>query len=286
MCPVTESDVAAPATEDARFNYTGSAAIAIVVGLPLALAARAGATPFLVGIAAVQVLLALAWVYGLDLPGRRGALVIAAMASAAGDVVVSVWPHGRLGALLAVFGLATATLFVHQLSRGAVRLRVLASLSGTATLVLAEVSLPALVQLRHEFVASSIGGQVVFGVVLCAFGALVVGFLVDMVVTVPRFDEDIPRGLLALVGSTGFGVSAGYLTLRHSADFLGGRGAFAGAAIGALVGLLAVGIAFAESEVPLAEEGFARRVRPVIGVLVPVAFLSPVAFLLCLAIRS
>ena len=286
MAPVSESELAAPATEDGRYNYTGSAAVAIALGFLLALSARAGASALLVAVAVTQLLLALAWVYGLQLPGRRGALVIATMASAAADVVVSVWPHGRLGALIAVFGLAMPALFVHQLVRGAVRARVLASLGGAAALVLAEVCLPALIQLRHEFVVSKIGGQVVFGVVLAAFGALVVGFLVDMVITVPRFDADVPRGVLALLGSAGFGGSAGYLTLRHSADFVGGRGAFDGAALGALVALFAVGVAFAESEVPLAEEGFARRIRPLLGVVVPVAFLSPVAFLLCLAIRS
>lgn len=286
MCPVTESELAAPATEDDRFNYTGSAAVAIVGGLLIGLTARVGAGALVGGIAVVQVLLAVAWVYGLDLPGRRGSLVLATMASAAADVVVSVWPHGRLGALLAVFGLAMATMFVHQLTRGAVRLRVVASLSGVAMLVLAEVSLPALVQLRHEFVVSKVGGQVVFGVALVAFGALVIGFLIDMVITAPRFDQDVPRGLLALIGSAGFGGSAGYLTLRHSADFVGGRGAFAGAALGALVALFAVGVAFAESDVPIAEEGFGRRIRPVLGALMPVAFLAPVAFLLCLAIRS
>jgi hypothetical protein len=283
---VSESEVAAPATDDDRYNFMGSAAVAIAVGLALALCARAGAAALLAGVAVAQALLALAWVYGLNLPGRRGALVIATMASAASDVVVSVWPHGRLGALLAVLGLAMASLFVHQLMRGAVRVHVLASLSGAAMLVLAEVGLPSLVQLRHEFVVSSIGGQVVFGVVIVAFGALVVGFLVDMIVTAPRFDADVPRGVLALVGSAGFGGSAGYLTLRHSADFIGGRGAFAGAGLGAIVALFAVGVAFAESEAPLAEGGFARRVRPLLGVLVPVAFLAPVAFLLCLAIRS
>ena len=286
MCPVTDADLAAPAVEDDRYNYAGSAAVAIALGLVLGFTARAGATALLVGVIAVQLLLALAWVYGLNIPGRRGALVIAALAAAASDTVVSVWPHGRLGALLAVFGLAMAALFIHQLMRGAVRLRVVASLSGVAMLVLGEVALPALLQLRHEFVVSKVGGQVVFGVVLTAFGGLVVGFLVDMIVTIPRFDPAVPRGLFALIGSAGFGGSAGYLTLRHSADFVGGRGAFAGAAVGALVGLLAVGVAFAEHGVPIAEDGLARRIRPVLGVVVPVAFLAPVAFLLCLAIRS
>ena len=286
MSSVSESEVAAPATDDERYNFLGSAGVAIAIGLVLALCARAGATALLVGVAGAQTLLALAWIYGLALPGRRGALVIAAMASAAADTVVSVWPHGRLGPLLAVLGLAMAALFIHQLMRGAVRLRVLDSLGGVALLVLAEVCLPSLLQLRHEFLVANIGGQVVFGVVLASFGGLVVGFLVDTVITAPRFDPDVPRGLLALVGSAGFGGSAGYLTLRHSADFVGGRGAFAGAALGALVALFAVGVAFAETEVLLAEEGFARRVRPLLGVLVPVAFLAPVAFLLCLAIRN
>jgi hypothetical protein len=283
---VTESEVAASALDDDRYNYTGSAAFAVVVGLGLALTARSSAVALLGAVAVVQALLALAWVYGFDLPGRRGALVIATMAAAAADTVTSVWPHGRLGALLAVFGLSMPVLFVHQLTRGAVRLRVVASLGGVAMLVLAEVSLAALLQLRHEFVVTHVGGQVVFGVVVASAGALVVGFLIDMVLTVPRFDADVPRGLLALLGSAGFGGSAGYLTLRHSTDFVGGRGAFAGAALGALVALFAVAVAFAEHDVPLADEGFARRVRPLLGVLIPLAFLAPVAFLLCLAIRS
>ena len=283
---MSESLAAEQAADDAQYNFMGSAVVAIIVGLLLGLTARSSALALLVGVAAVQTLLAFAWVYGLDVPGRRGALVIAAMAAAAADTVVSVWPHGRLGAQLAVFGLAMAVLFVHQLTRGAARANVLVSLSSVAMLVLAEVGLPALLQLRHEFASSETGGKVVFGIVLAAFGGLVVGFLVDLVVDVPRFDEEVPRGLLALIGSAGFGGSAGYLTLRHSTDFIGGRGAFAGAAVGALVALLAVGAAFAEHEIPLAEEGFARRVRPVLAVLVPVAFLAPVAFLLCLAIRS
>ena len=278
--------MAASALDDDRFNYTGSAAFAVAVGLGLALTARSSAVALLGAVGVVQALLAVAWVYGFDLPGRRGALVIATMASAAADTVTSVWPHGRLGALLAVFGVAMPVLFIHQLTRGAARVRVVASLGGVAMLVLAEVSVAALLQLRHEFVVTHVGGQVVFGVLVAAVGALVVGFLIDLIVTIPRFDADVPRGLLGLLGSAGFGGSAGYLTLHNSTDFVGGRGTFAGAALGALVALFAVAVAFAEHDAPLAEAGLARRVRPLLGVLVPLAFLAPVAFLLCLAIRS
>ncbi|WP_338184883.1 hypothetical protein [Jatrophihabitans sp.] len=269
-----------------RFNFNGSIGVALLVAAVLGWTTRTGALPLLIGIAAVQALLGFAWVFGLAVPGRRGALILAALASAAADVTVSVWPHSQLGTLLAVFGLAMPTLFVHQLSRGAVRVRVIESLGGVALLVLTEVSLPALLQLRHEFVSARVGDDVSFGVVIIGFGALVVGFLVDMIVAAPRFDVEVPRGLLALLASTGFGGSAGYLTLRHSAEFIGGRGAFAGAALGAVVGLFGVAVAFIEHEVPLAEGGFARRVRPVLAVLIPFCLLAPVAFLLCLAIRA
>ena len=282
---MTEPALASPDTDDESYSYTGSIAIAVVVGLGVGLCARSSAVALLGALGAVQALLAFAWIYGFDLPGRRGALVIAAMASAAADTVASVWPHGRLGALLAVFGLSIPVMFIHPLSRGAVRLRVVASLGGVAMLVLAEVGFAALLQLRHEFVVGPSGGDVVFGVMLTGAGGLVVGLLIDMIVTTPRFDPDVPRGLLGLLGSAGLGGSVGYLTLRHSSEFPGGRGAFAGAALGAIVGLFAIAVAFAEHEVPLAEEGFARRVRPVLGIVVPLAFLSPVAFLLCLAIR-
>jgi hypothetical protein len=274
------------AVENDRFNFPGSIGVAVLAMAAFGWTARTGSLALLIAVAVVQALVGFGWVYGFALPGRRGALIIATMASGAADVVVSVWPHGRLGALLAVFGLAMPTLFVHQLSRGAVRLRVLESLGGVALLVLTEVSLPALLQLRHEFVRGHIGGDVVFGVIIIGFGALIVGFLVDLIVTVPRFDVDVPRGLLGLLASVGYGGSAGYLTLRHSAEFIGGRGGYAGAALGAIVGLLAVAVAFVDHDIPMAEEGFPRRIRPVLAVLIPFCLLAPVAFLICLAIRA
>ncbi len=68
-------------------------------------------------------------------------------------------------------------------------------------------------------------------------------------------------------------------------EFPGARGAFAGASVGVLAALFAVAVTFVEHTTPLAESGFARRVRPVLVVVVPVCVIAPVAFLLCLAIR-
>jgi hypothetical protein len=293
----TADDPAAP--DDAELNHTGSLAVAVLVGVVLVVAARIGATALLVALAVVQALLAFAWEFGTRLPGRKGALVIAALAAAGADVAVSVWPGGRLGTLLAVLGLAIPAMFIHQLARGAARVRVVESLGGIALLVLAEVALPSLLQLRHEFGAN--GAHVVTGVIAAAAGALVVGYLVDLISPTPRFDPDVPRGLLAVVASAGLGGSLGYLVLqsdRHT-DFVDGRGVFIGASLGALVAVFAVGVAFIERNVSLPESGgtpanegvaggggFARRIRPVLSVVMPLSLLAPVAFLLCLAIRA
>jgi len=267
-------------------NYVGSLALAVVVGAGLALTARAGAVQLLVAIAVLQLLVGLAIVFGLRVPGRKGALLLAAAAAAASDVAVSVWPHGRLGTLLAVAGLAVPLLFVHQLLRGAARVRIVESLGSIALLVICEIAAPSLLQLRHEFSTLTAGGDVVFGVSLAAAGGLVIGYLVDLVFAAPRFDVEVPRGLLGVLASAGLGGSVGYLTLHSSAEFPGGRGAFAGAAVGVLVGLFAVGIAFVEHDVPPRTEGFGLRIRPVLGVVVPISIVAPVAFLLCLSIRA
>jgi len=283
---MNDVETSADAVEaDERFNFVGSIAVALLVGAGLCWAAKTGSLQLLIAIAAVQALVGFALVLGLRLPGTRGALLIAAGAAAAADVVVSVWPHGRLGAQVAVLGLAVPAMFIHQLGRGASRHRIVESLGSVVLVVFTVVSLPALLQLRHEFLVPKTGGNVVFGVVLAAAGGLVAGYLMDMVVSVPRFDRDVPRGLLGLVATIGFGAFAGHLALRTSADFAAGRGAFAGAAVAGLAGLFAIAVAFIEVEVPLAEEGFARRVRPVLGVLVPLCLLAPIAFVLCLAIR-
>jgi hypothetical protein len=274
------------ADENARFNLAGTAAVALVLGLALAGAAGAGAVALLAVIALAQAVLAFAWVLGLRRPGRIGALIIAALASGAADTVVSVWPHSRLGTLVAVLALAVPVLFVHQLSRGVVRVRVVESLGSTALLVVAEVSLAALMQLRHEFDGADAGADVVVGVVIAAAGALVVGCCTDLIAPVPRFDAAVPRGLPAVVVSTGVGAIAGYVVLHDAAEFAGGRSVFVGAAVGVVAALLAIATAFSEHDSQVPEHGFARRVRPVLGAMVPLAVLAPVAFLLCLAVRT
>lgn len=276
---------AATARTDEQFNLPGGAVVAVLAGVSLGWTAAASALAFLVAVAGWQALFAFAWVLGLRRPGQNGALVIAAMTAAAADTMVSVWPQSRLGGLVAVFALAMPVLFVHQLLRGAVRVRVLESLGGAAVLVLVEVALPALLQLRHEFDGTA-GRDAACAIVAAASGALLVGAIVDLSVVTLRFDPRVPRSLLGVLGSAIVGAVLGDVILRGSQGFGTGRGLFLGAACGALIGLFAVAAAFAESTVPLARAGFARRARPIAAVVVPIGLLAPIGYLLCLAVRG
>ncbi len=285
MTPVTEADATDTVVEP-ELSLVGTVASALVIGPALVLTARVGAMALLVAVAAVQAVFALAWVFGTAMPGRKGALVIAVLAAGGADVAVSVWPHGKLGTLLAVLGLAVPTMFIHQLTRGAARVQVVSSMAAVAFLVLGEVSMPALLQLRHEFGAGDLGGKVTAAAAAALAGALVIGALVDLLLPAPRFDPAVPRGLLALIASAGLGGSLGYLMLRQQIDFVDGRSAFIGGALGALAGLLAVGTAFVLHSTPEPPSAAGRRLRPVLSAVLPIVLLAPVAFLLCLAIRA
>jgi hypothetical protein len=283
----TVGEAAGPArTRPPVRQFMAGALCAAAVGSALAWAARAGVVDLLVVVAVVQGLLAFAWMVGLSRPGRIGGLLIAALAGASADVAVSVWPHSRLGALLPILALALPVMFVHQLWRGAARNRVVESLGAIAALVFAEVALPALLQLWHEFTGPRAAGYVVSGVAAAASGAVLIGYLVDLVVAAPRFDAAVPRGVLGLVAATGLGGSIGYLMLRQSAEFLGGRGAATGAAVAAIAGLLAVAVSFSVHELPRAARGPRRWIWPVVGALLPLCVVAPVAFVLCLAIHA
>jgi hypothetical protein len=299
MAGVTEPDLDAAAAEQVNAR-TGAPVerdasllaglpVIVVAGLGLALAARESGLALLIAVAVVQGAFALAWVLGVALPGRWGALVIAALAAGGADFAVSYWPHARLGTLLGVLGLAVPVMYVHQLARGAARVRVVASLGSVAVLVFAEAALPAIIQLRHEFArtdTSAVGGRVAAAAVGAVAAAIVAGYLVDLVLPVPRFDVTVPRGVPGLVAATLVGGAVGYLMLRGGVDFVGGRSVFVGAALGALAGLVAVGAGYVLHSVPAPGHAYTRRLRPAAAALLPLAFLAPVAFLLCLSIRS
>lgn len=282
----------AAARPQAELNLLGVAGAALLVGVGLSLAAYASAVALLVAVAVVQALFAFGWVFGTGMPGRRGALVVAGLAAAGADVSVSLYPDGRLGTLAAVLGLAIPAAFAHQLLRGAARAQLVSSLSAIAVLILAEVAVAALLQLRHEFanngplLGDGVEGKVAAAVAGAAFAAVLTGALMDLVIPAPRFDPEVPRGILGLVASTAVGAAVGHLVLQDVTDFGNGRDVFLGAAVGAVAGLLAIAAAFVMHTTPRGRTMLARVGRPLYAALLPVCVLAPAAFLLCLAIRA
>lgn len=289
MAVVTDGAVlptAETAPTSAPAVHYGELATALIAVGGLAGAARYGSVALLVAVAVVQALLIASWFVAVAGSGRVGGAVVAVAASAGADFAVTHWPHGRLGTLLPVLALAVPVLFVHQLARGAARVRLIESLSSVSLLALAVIALPALVQLRHEFRPDDLGGHVAGGVVAAIAGALVAGYLVDMLITSPRFDPDVARGLPALVVAAVVGAGIGHVVLRQDAAFASGRAAFVGAGCGVVAALISVAASFAVSGAELSRGRWAERLRPVFAVCLVPAVIAPGAFLLCLAIRT
>jgi hypothetical protein len=251
-----------------------------------------GPAAFIAAVAFIQAALVLSWVLGIGLPGRIGAVLIALAAAGAADAVLGRWHEHGYQPVVAVLGLAIPVMFVHQLTRGVVRARVVESLSDIALLVLAVSAIAGLIVLRYQ----SDGERTVLAVVGATTLALVLAQLTDLVFPVLRFDPLVERGLPAVVLGVVGGAVVGQLALHTIVDFAGARAAFAGAAVAAVACLLAVGASFVgahstlspsavgDGEVPV-WAGVAR-LRPVASALIVVALASPAGYVLVNALGS
>ncbi len=274
--PTDAGPEAPPAAWRYRRTHLLAAGVALVVGGALTVLARTGIGPLVIGIALTQALLVFAWVLGTGLPGRIGGLVLGLLAAAAADVVVVVWPTSELSPLLAVAGLSVPALFIHQLTRGVVRLRVTESLSDIALLIVSVIAAAALVPLWHE----TTGVAMATAVLAAATGALVVAHVVDAWWPMPRFDASVPNGLTAVAAAAVVGAVVGFVRLHGTVEFTSARSVFLGAAVGAVASLLGVGCAFLPADVPR------PWLRPIYLVLLPLTLVAPVGYLLCLAVRA
>jgi hypothetical protein len=179
-----------------------------------------------------------------------------------------------------VLGLAVPAMFVHQLTRGVVRSRVVESLSAVAVVVVATVALSALIQLRHETDA-----RVASTAVAAAGAALAAGLIIDAVVPGLRFEPEVPRGLGGVIASLVVGGIVGFVRLHGTVEFSTGRAVLLGAALGVIVGLLGVGFSYVTHTLQTSSTA-ARVFRPVLAAVLPLAVLAPVAYVLALAIQA
>ena len=257
-----------------------AAVVTVLVAGGLAVLANAGPGQLVLGVAIVQGIVIVAWVFGTDMPGRIGALIIGGLAALASDAVVSAWPHSQLGPLIGVLGLAVPAMFIHQLSRGVVRSRVVESLSGVAVVVVATVALSALIQLRHETDA-----RVASTTIAAAGAALAAGLVVDAVVPALRFEPEVPRGLGGVIASLLVGGIVCFVRLRGTVEFSSGRAILLGAALGVIVGCLGVGFSYVTYTLRTSSIR-ARLFRPVLVAVLPLAVIAPIAYVLSLAIQA
>jgi hypothetical protein len=164
--------------------------------------------------------------------------------------------------------------------------RLVASMSAIAVLLFAVIALAALPQLRHEFAGAVHAGRVVAAAIAAVGAALVAGYLVDLVVPVPRIDPEVARGVPALIAALGAGTLTGFLLLRTEPGFGDGRSVFIGVVLGAVAALMSVAGGFVFADAPAPRTTVARTARPIAAALLPFALLAPVVFLMCVAVRA
>lgn len=250
---VTDDDPTIPTAGRGRTDTTGllvTAIVAALAGLGLWMAARSSTGTLVVGVAITQGLLILAWIVGLRVPGKWGGLAVAVVAAVASDVLAVQFPADQLGVLVPPLGLLVLAIFVVQLLRGVVRVRVVESVSDVAVLGIAVVALASLIVLQHRILdPSTASPTAAVPVVLVIGAALALGALGDLLAPVPRFDPSVERGLFGVLLAGAAGGVAGWAVLHDAFGFGPQRGAFLGAALGVVVGLIAVGSSFIRHEV-------------------------------------
>jgi hypothetical protein len=285
---IVDSAEAVPAASvsASRFAHIPLAFLSLLACGALAGASYAGTIGVVVAVGALQAVTIVSWVSGSALPGRTGALIMGTLAAGAADAAVTHWHEDGYAPLVGILGVAVPVMFVHQLTRGVVRTRVVESLADITILLVAVTAMAGFILLRYQ----GNGDKTTLAVAGSVGGALAVSHFADAVLPAPRFDPAVDRGLLAVVLGVLAGGAIGLLVLRQLIDFTGGRGAFVGAAVAAVACLVSVGASFAGSHSTLAGEdgpsSLAARLRPVAAVLMTVALCAPAGYVLINALSS
>ncbi len=266
---------------DRRSAHIPLAVLSLLAGGLLVGGAYAGTISTLVAVGIVQAVLVLSWVLGSALPGRIGALVMGFAASGAADAAVTRWHHDGYSPILGVLGVAVPAMFIHQLTRGVVRTRVVESLADITILLIGVTSIAGFILLRHQT-----NGDISTPAIIAALSlGLVVSHLTDAIVAAPRFDPEVDRGLPGVIVGVLAGAAIGLLSLRSLIDFAGGRGAFAGATVALVACLLSIGATFAGAHSTLDPAAtrqplrpWSRRLRPMAAALMTIAFSAPAGY--------
>jgi hypothetical protein len=249
------------------------AAVLVVVATAVltVLPATQGELGRLLAVGLLQLALVGAWVVATGLRGFGGSLALGTAAAAGADAAMLLPDRPELDGLLAVLGLGFVAAVVHQMTRPAPRVYLVASLAGVVLLLCSVCALAVLLGVGRL----GDGEQALGTAVLAVGAALLVGHLVDLVLPRPQIAAGVPRGLLGLVLAVAAAIVVALL--RRDGGTLVDTIAAAthGAALGGVAALTAVGASYV-----VAERGRLGWALPVVQAVLPFAAAAPVAYAL------
>jgi len=256
-----------------RLPATLPGLLAGLVAAALAGLALLGTAPLGVGVLAVQIVVALAWLATLDARGSTGAFLIAVAASIACDIAVGIADTPDLGRTALVVALAVLAALVHQLTRRP-RRGVTLSLAATLSTAVFASCASAYVALRVEG-----GGGIADAAALFGAGvALAVARLVDLVAPRPAAVPGSRRGVIGLLVGLGAAAATGWLYGHAHPGVLGSDHGVRMAIVTALIALLAdLAVDAVLSTAPPDEERSVAALSP-LGMLLPVVLAGPAAY--------
>jgi hypothetical protein len=269
--------VTSPALDEAlpaRTHHAPAAGLVVVVtALAAVLSTTLDGAGRLGAVVVLQLALVAAWVVATGIRGFLGSLCLGIAAAVGADLAMVLPARPELDALLAVLGLGFLAAVVHQMTRPAPRLYLVASLAGVVLLICSVCALAVLLGVgRIED-----GERAVLTAVLAVGAALLVGHLVDLVLPRPQIAAGVPRGLLGLVLAVVAAVLVALLR-RDGGTLLATMSAVTyGAALGGVAALMALGASYV-----VAERGQASWALPVVQAVLPLAAAAPIAYALAL----
>lgn len=253
-----------------RESLTGVAAALVAVVLALLALVHVGAVA--AAVFAVQVVIALAWLAALDVPGGGGAFVITVIAAGVMDGLVGSNREPDISAAAGVAAVAVIVSLLHQIARRP-RVAVTLSFGGTVSAVAFALCATCYVALRVQ----SDGGHADAAALFGAGVALAAARLTDLAVPHPALVHGSRRGAIGLLIGAGLAVLVGW-AYGNGQSQLGGDTGFRIALVAAVIALVAdVAVDAVLHAAPPSEER-ARSGVPPLGILLPVVLAAPAAY--------
>ncbi|WP_299952545.1 hypothetical protein [uncultured Modestobacter sp.] len=252
-------------------HLPAAGAVLAVTLLAAGLPALLGDAGRVVAVLVLQLALVAGWVVATGIRGFTGSLALGAVAAVGADLALLLPDRPELDAVLAVLGLGFLAAVVHQMTRPAPRLYLVASLAGVVLLLSAVCALAVLLAVARL----DGGGRAVDTAVLAVGAALVVGHLVDLVLPRPQIAAGVPRGLLGLGLAVAAAVAVAVLRRTDGVLLDALSAAIYGAALGGVAALAALAASYVAVERD--ERSWAL---PVVQAVLPLAAAAPVAYAL------